>query len=230
MNNSSEIDRNILTTMISRSIINDSQSSSDLDPSYSHHQPLDISIQQNNTTHDEQKTKKSRSIRKTVSFADTARARRIISLKDFKPSEIQASWYSNEEYKSIQLACVQQIAKMNAGKTLKDKKFCSRGLEGHTKIGSKTKNLIRSQSIFAVLEEQNMQYEEGFMDDVAIAEIYGKLTADSQSEARKMGLLDEQAVRKEIERRLSYRCIDDQDEEFSTISLYPTTENKRKMK
>ena len=79
---------------------------------------------------------------------------------------------------------------MEEGSKLKDKKYCSRGLEGHTSIGAVLKKEKRSLAINAVLDEQMIQWEEGIFNEDAIAEIYCEASSRCQVRANIVGLKD----------------------------------------
>ena len=79
---------------------------------------------------------------------------------------------------------------MDEGNELKDKKYSSRGLEGHTTVGAAAKKRIRSLATDAVLDEQMIQWEEGIFDEDAIAEIYYRASSRCQVSASIVGLKD----------------------------------------
>lgn len=140
---------------------------------------------------------------KQVTFCSSVRARRTISRHDYTDDEIQATWYSSKEYSEIARSCLKQVQRIEAGLTLKDKKYCSRGLERHTKIGKLAKDQNRQSSIQAVLDEQDRQVLEcedqhvglEVFDEISIAEVYGNATSNCQVWANAMGLMDQRAVR-----------------------------------
>jgi hypothetical protein len=85
-------------------------------------------------------------IEKSVSFACHDTVHRTIARQDFSSEELKAAWFSEEEYLQILDQCNKQIHKMDQGKILKDKKYCARGLEGCTRMGSITRSKSRAQS------------------------------------------------------------------------------------
>jgi hypothetical protein len=125
-----------------------------------------------------------------VSFSEEIHVRSTISCKDYTTEEIQACWYTGEENQRIHRHCNKEIRKMDEGSELKDKKYCSRGLEGHTTIGTATKEENRWLAINAVLDEQMVQWEEGTFDENAIAEIYYIASSSCQVRASIVGLQD----------------------------------------
>ena len=108
----------------------------------------------------------------TVRFSHNVAIRKTLSLKDYTIEELEACWYSQEESKAIQKQCREEIRRIEMGKKLNDKKYCSRGLEGHTTAGASSRNRKRKVAISAVLDEQWLQWDEGIFDEYAIADIY----------------------------------------------------------
>ena len=79
---------------------------------------------------------------------------------------------------------------MENGGVLKDKRYCSRGLEPYTKRGVMNKKEERKNSIDAVLYEQKRQRRQGILDEEAIANRYKSKTADYQLRALIFGSRD----------------------------------------
>jgi hypothetical protein len=130
-----------------------------------------------------------------VSFARQAAVRRTISLEGFTLEELEAAWFTRDEFADIKKSCCRQIIKMGNGERLLDKKYCSRGLEGHTRLGNMSKSLNRTESIRAVLEEQDWQFDEGRpYDPEAISSAYHRITSSCQLWASSIGLEDQRAA------------------------------------
>jgi hypothetical protein len=134
-------------------------------------------------------------IEKFVSFANHASVVYTIARGNYSPKEIKATWYSTEENLNIGKQCSKQILKMDRGETLKDIKYCARGLEGHTRTGFTMKIQNRALSINSVLAEQHqVQLLEGFRDDEAIARVYHQAAASCQIWACVVGLRDQRVA------------------------------------
>ena len=131
---------------------------------------------------------------KTVTFCESVIVRRTMPLSEYTPEEIEATWYSDEEYDQISRQCQKQIRKLNEGKTLRDKKYCSRGLEGATDAGQCTKDENRYLAYQAVLQVQGSQREQGVYDELAIAESYRQVSSDCQLKACVVGIRDQRAA------------------------------------
>ena len=129
---------------------------------------------------------------KTVSFSSRMKVRGIPRASSYTEEEHKASWYQEDEFYQMRMACVKQIDKINKGMVLKDKKYCSRGLEGHTRLLEISKRQNRRAGFDAVINEQREQRHLGFVDDEAIARKYSDVTSSCQLWARKMALQDQQ--------------------------------------
>lgn len=133
--------------------------------------------------------------KKVVSFCPTVRGAQIMSIEDYTPSEIAASWYSAEESDNISIRCVKLIRRMESNEASAVKKYCIRGLEGHTTVGCAMKRMNRSTAIAAVLDEQARQRNENCnVDAQAIADAYKRATSSSQMWAQVMGNRDQAAA------------------------------------
>ena len=124
---------------------------------------------------------------KRVSFDPYVTGIEIMSIDDYTHAEISAAWYDYEEMDKITQRCVKIIQKMAIpGGIIKGtKKYCIRGLEGHSTEGSIAKNETRSAALLAVLTEQSRQGEEH-----RIADVYRKQTFISQMKANRIGQCD----------------------------------------
>jgi hypothetical protein len=119
-------------------------------------------------------------VEKFVRFGNKDTFRKTLSIKDYTPDEVRATWYVSEDYQRILRQCQKEIRKINQGGELKDKKYCSRGLQGFTNAGRAIKERSRILTFNAVLNQQLAQWDEGIFDEDAIAEIYIRTTSRCQ--------------------------------------------------
>ena len=132
----------------------------------------------------------------TVRFAPITDACPSLACNDYTPQEVQACWYQGEEYRKITKECCKQIRKMENGEVLKDKKYCARGLESHTRLAAISKMQNCQTAISAVLDEQEEQWQMGVVDEEDIAQQYQQTTSSCQLRASTVGLRDQQVVKK----------------------------------
>lgn len=133
--------------------------------------------------------------KRKVQFNKTIQNRRIPHLKDMSDWMCQTIWIQPDEYLDIRLRCRDTILKMAAGTLtewdLESEEHCPRGLEGKTREGNQRRSEYKLDSIGAVLEEQNLLWNEGVDDDEAIMEVYQIWSIPSAEAAYEVGLQDE---------------------------------------
>lgn len=131
---------------------------------------------------------------RNVSFTAKVVVRRILSHADYSPEELLACWWQEEENRRITRECCKQIKKMESGGTFKDKKYCSRGLESHTRLAGTTKTSNRRDAAEAVLLEQEDQRRMGVIDEEAISERYRDVSSSCQLWSGVVGLRDQRSA------------------------------------
>ena len=132
---------------------------------------------------------------KRVSFKRTVRGVAVKSIYEYSPKEIKACWYNVEELDKIAERCIKILHHFENGKTKKGQRYCIRGLESHSTMGSISRAEIRSAALKAVLEEQSRQLKENQeINELSIADAYQRISASSQMRAQVMGALDHSVV------------------------------------
>ena len=131
---------------------------------------------------------------KSVSFASNASYRPTLARSDYTKEEKRTAWFQRVEFDEITQDCVKQVRKMEAGGGFKDKKYCSRGLEGHTLLGATAKKANRDAAYAAVLDEQGIQWEDNLRDDERISVLYLEVSSSCQLWAHTIGLRDHKAA------------------------------------
>jgi hypothetical protein len=137
-------------------------------------------------------------VEKRVSFDSVVKVRSTNTRWDYSMEEISMCWYSAEEYSQISEQCVMQIEKLNKGEKLNGKKYCTRGLEGHTEVRSCERILAKEMARRTVLNEQDAQVSEGVRDEDFMSKIYQDVSSSCKSWAHLVALCDERAVKKII--------------------------------
>lgn len=130
-----------------------------------------------------------------VHINPAVRSVEILSIYDYSPCEIAASWFDQEEMDKITQRCFKVLQRMECGGTKNGKKYCSRGLEGHSTLGAISKKKVRTAAVDAVLDEQARQWNENEEINIeAISDAYRKTTSSSQLWAQVVGNQDRQAA------------------------------------
>ncbi|CAJ1935311.1 unnamed protein product [Cylindrotheca closterium] len=133
----------------------------------------------------------------------------ILTIYDYNASEIRATWYDEAEMDRIAQKCCKIVKELDGG-SAKQSKYCIRGLETHTRLGSIRKRSNRVAAKTAVLEEQENQLNENKETDVqAISDAYRCTTSSCQMWAQVVGSRDH----KEVEAYLYDGNDDDEEEE-----------------
>ena len=174
-----------------------------------------------------------------------------LHLIDYTASEIYDCWWGFDDLHEIRNDNKDTISFMNYiateinapdhhhhGYQQEEVNYCSRGLEGKTKIGKRTRKKTKKASIMAVLEEQYLQRQELGYDDldltstttvmidpIIIAMSYRVYSSSSQNEAnhRAMRYRTENEREEELEEELlffGFDCIDS-----DTISVINSNSN-----
>ena len=135
------------------------------------------------------------SSKKTVSFASTARIKRILHLKEYSKEELVTTWYQTADFDRIRQEINETIDLMEEGTLLDESRYCKRGIEFHTREGSKLRRDNRSMSLCALLEEQSIQNDEGENDVEMMARVYSEYTCRCSIAAHMVALSDYEIVR-----------------------------------
>ncbi|CAJ1929130.1 unnamed protein product [Cylindrotheca closterium] len=131
-------------------------------------------------------------LKRGVTINPAVQAVEILSIYDYTPSEISATWYDEDDRQKITQHCFKVLQKMEkCGGTKNGQKYCTRGLEAHTTLGSIIKKKTRTAAFAAVLNEQARQWNENEqVDDRAISEAYRETSSSSQMWAQAIGNQD----------------------------------------
>jgi hypothetical protein len=112
-----------------------------------------------------------------------------LHVDNYSDDEIEASWYDHFELKLIR-------RKIRFANRLEQdsESCCRRGAEGLVHVArnvavQRRKN--RSAALEAVLDEQELQWEEGICDPGYIATAYKEANASSQASARAIALINQ---------------------------------------
>lgn len=156
--------------------------------------------------------------KRTVSFSrnnekkDAVQICSIPSRFNMSEKEISDTWYSDYELKNIRRAAILIIRKMITASISSEDNDETRGLENKTPMGSASRKENRFAAMFAVLNEQDRQREEGraFSSDY-IALLYYQSSAHCQTKALQRAEKDAKIVMEEQE-RLSFMLNEHSDD------------------
>ena len=98
-----------------------------------------------------------------VTFNSRVRVRHVMHHSEYTVAELNQCWYTRKDYVKISKQCQKEVAKLNAGQTLRDKKYCSRGLERYIintaafpAITEDERLIVRIQGLRSVIRKQSI--------------------------------------------------------------------------
>jgi hypothetical protein len=135
-------------------------------------------------------------IRKNVSISDRpAIVHEIKSLDTYNEEERKGTWFTRKEFSDIKMSYKDIIRRMRNREYLQDtEELSTRGLEGRSSAGARSRQLVVSAGILAVLNEQQLQKKEGRNDPEILAIIYRQHSYHSLQAAALMGRRDEAVI------------------------------------
>jgi hypothetical protein len=114
-----------------------------------------------------------------ILFNPAVQQQRHIARHEYTSEELNACWFRGEEYAQITRSCCKAIKRLEQQQQQHQKRrhgvhqrYCSRGLESHTRLAAMAKDQNRRVAWDAVLDEQCDQVSLGVIDDEVIASRY----------------------------------------------------------
>mmetsp|Transcript_44874 Transcript_44874/g.108895 ORF Transcript_44874/g.108895 Transcript_44874/m.108895 type:complete len:368 (+) Transcript_44874:124-1227(+) len=148
--------------------------------------------QHQSTVQDSQKKRK-----KKITFSKKLRIKEIRHLNDYSQEELDALFMTMEDHQLAKGVVKTTVRMMMTNPDLiqkDDPEFCTRGLEFRTRIGSQTRSKNKMRCRVAVLNEQDIQEEEGFRDPELLQFASMSESKSVREEARQRGVEDEQCI------------------------------------
>jgi hypothetical protein len=157
-----------------------------------HHNQMDLNHHVIHTVKRRQHKPRAKKTTKRVSFAPDITAMETMCIDDYTMEEIDRTWYTEEDMLRISEECFLILEKTGEKTSLrKSERYCFRGLEPHSKIGSILKNKSRQTAIKLVLEEQQrLLKRKGVADIDSLYKVYHNTTSSSQMWAQVVGSRD----------------------------------------
>lgn len=168
--------------------------------------------------------------KRVVSFGKTVHYREIRNIRDFSRTEVEAIWMTLPDYQIIKAMVKTTIIMMMKGEQIseEDPDFCTRGLEFRTKVGSRVRQDNKLRARFAVLNEQDLQRDEGFFDPQYIAMACSEVSLECRKDARARALYDKEVIQPYLND--DRNGISGKDWFFEEVSLHspaPTCSNRQ---
>mmetsp|Transcript_15384 Transcript_15384/g.24920 ORF Transcript_15384/g.24920 Transcript_15384/m.24920 type:complete len:274 (+) Transcript_15384:174-995(+) len=134
--------------------------------------------------------------RRKIKWAKRVRIKEVRHINDISDAERDALWMCQADYQMCKTMVKTTVLMMMRGERIseEDPDFCTRGLEFRTKAGSKIRSRYKLRARSAVLNEQDLQREEGFFDPQFIAMASMDESFDCQEEARQRAVYDAKCI------------------------------------
>jgi len=129
-----------------------------------------------------------------VSFSSSVLHKEVRHINDFAKEEVAMLWMTMQDYLMIKAVVKSTVAMMMKGESMDEAEWCPRGLESRTRAGAKIRSRAKLRTRSAVLNEQDMQREEGFEDPQFIAMACMEESELSRASARSRGVQDERCI------------------------------------
>lgn len=134
-------------------------------------------------------------LKRNVSFKPSVSVQEIPHIADMKKEEVEATWYSREEFKELKEAVYLVLRKMVNGGLSADE--CTRGLEHRTPEGATRRKQNKLNAFQVVWNAQESQWEDNISDPEAISIVYQMQTYKSRETSVKLGLHDAMVAKEE---------------------------------
>eukprot|EP00980_Cylindrotheca_fusiformis_P028349 scaffold22592_cov129-Cylindrotheca_fusiformis.AAC.35 len=122
--------------------------------------------------------------------------KRISRYSNYDISEIEAYWGDGSEHKLRKQELRSAVQEWQQGRRMSDNlTFTTRGIMDKIGEGKQVKKANREKARQAVMDEQELQDQEGIIDDDLLAEIYTATTLNSKEKAHREAM----AVRQEVD-------------------------------
>jgi len=139
--------------------------------------------------------------KRKIRWSGHVRVQEVRHLSNISEYEKEAVWMSAIDYKMIKSMAKSTVFMIMSGEHIgdDDPDFCIRGLECRTRAGSKLRNANKMRNRSAVLNEQDLQLEEGFYDPQFIAMASMDESFDCKEEGKKRAEHDTVCIRSYID-------------------------------
>lgn len=159
--------------------------------------PVEPSKTSNNENEKTKSKTKLKSKKKKITFSKKLRVKEIRHLNDYSQEELDALFMTIEDYQLAKGVVRTTVRMMMTSPDMisdEDPEFCTRGLEFRTKVGSQIRSKNKMRCRVAVLNEQDIQDEEGFHDPELLSFASMSESRSVREEALQRGLQDEQCI------------------------------------
>jgi hypothetical protein len=134
--------------------------------------------------------------KRRVGFTPMVKVIKVLHLNEFEEYEIDASYYKSADFERIKADLKLTVRLMQLGKLEEDSiDYCRRGTEYRTPDGVRRRALNKKVARDALLDEQDLQWDNGAFDPDLFANVYHASSRECGLEAYRLGLRDEDEAR-----------------------------------
>jgi len=152
--------------------------------------------------------------RTKIQFNVRVAVKETIHRNDYTAEELFYSWYRKNDYTKMKQAFAYTVQLMAAKRFEGDTdEMTSRGLEYRHREGAVKRKSNKLNALYAVLDEQERQWQEGYENDVELSNIYVQNNLLCRDASHIMGLKDEEECKRinGISSSVA-ECFDDEDD------------------
>jgi hypothetical protein len=132
---------------------------------------------------------------RTVSFCATVNIRFSLHINDYTNYEVDNCWFAPGDYKEMKRETRYTVDLIERNIKFEEEQCCRRGLERRTEEATAVRLAERAAATGAVLDEQDIQTDEGIYDPEMIAIVYADRVYHSKMAAYLTAVSDEQIAR-----------------------------------
>jgi hypothetical protein len=136
-----------------------------------------------------------RKAERAVSFCATVTFRSSLHINDYTNSEVGNCWFALEDYKKMKREIRYTVDLIERNIKFDEEKYCRRGVELKTDEARAVRREEMEEAIDAVMDEQDIQTDEGICDPEMIAIVYTDGVYRSKMAAYLTAVSDEHIAR-----------------------------------
>jgi hypothetical protein len=133
-------------------------------------------------------------VQRTVYFKETVSIRKTVHINDYSDAEVEACWYSGNEFYEMKREVRYTVDLIDRGSILDERTYSKRGLENRIRNDAQMRAKRKTTARGAVIREQLMQKRWGENNGYSIAKKYRERTYHGKQVAYLRGVADAATV------------------------------------
>ena len=136
-------------------------------------------------------------VKRSVTFFPKVAVHAGLHLGDYSREEKNSCYYNESDYRAFKEETSYTASLVERNVTLDEEFYCGRGVEYRTIDGANQRRKNKYIALLSVLQEQEIQYEEGIIDEQRIATAYQGASYSSKMSAYLLGMTDSKMAKEE---------------------------------